>query len=114
LRFLFISVAFVCPVSTLDSKQQTRQMFTVVAGQGALLKAMARGNASRFAAQISEDRVKLAVERNPASFIAGCAYRPSLVELVLALHDLILRGGYVGRKSEQEILRDALLNTNPG
>jgi hypothetical protein len=57
--------------------------------------------------------MKFTIECDAASFIAGCAYRPPFVELILALDDLILGRSYVGGESKQEILCDALLKADP-
>ena len=44
--------------------------------------------------------VELAVDRKTAIFVSSHASGPTFIELVLALDELSLRGGHVGREGE--------------
>ena len=50
------------------------------------------------------------VDGQPSVFIPRRAGGPALIELVFALDELALRGGNVGRESEQEVVGNPLLH----
>ncbi len=49
---------------------------------------------------------------NPSNLVSRHADRPALVDLVIALDHLVSGSRDIGRKSEEKILRDALLDGN--
>src|SRR5205807_4709988 len=58
--------------------------------------------------------VEFPVDGKAAILVARHGGGPSLVELILALNDLALGGGHVGRKGEEEALAQSFLESDAG
>jgi len=58
--------------------------------------------------------VELAVDGKAAILVTCHSGGPPPVELILALNDLALGGGHVGRKREEEALGQSFLESNAG